>query len=121
MSHKKLGATRPIEMYRLNEDRTWDTVEVEILANTDPNCIEEIARIEAARVFGPGSYMLYNSMDDQCPEIPRMHECDVRLIFQLDQTTVGSEIEQTAAAIDQINLTLQREPYGLGARLEKIV
>lgn len=108
---------RPIEMYMLKEDKTWDTVVVEIPANTHPNRLEEVARIHAVAQYGPGVYMLYNSMDEECPDTPRRSEVRIRLCFDMGQTTVGSEIEQQAAAIDQINLTLQREPYGLGAQI----
>lgn len=68
---------RPIEMYRLTDGGdtgTWDTVEVAIPADTDPNKIEEVARIHAEAQYGVGAYMLY--------------------------------------------LALQREPHGLGARLD---
>jgi hypothetical protein len=57
-------------MYCIREDRTWDTVFVDIPAITHPNKIEEVARIEAAKKFGPGVFMLYNSMDDEVPEMP---------------------------------------------------
>lgn len=90
---------------------------VEIPANTHPNRIEEVGRVHAAAQYGAGWYVLYNSRDDDCPDVPRTSEVKVRLSFDLDQTTVGSEIEQQAAAIDSINLTLQREPYGLGAQI----
>jgi hypothetical protein len=109
---------RPIEMYRIHEDGGWDTVIVEIPADTDPHIIEEIGRIHAEAQYGPGAYMLYNTMDDECPIL--RSEIKVRLSFDLDEVTVGSEIEQQDAAIEVINLLLQREPHGLGARLEKI-
>lgn len=109
---------RPIEMYRIMEDGTWDTVMVEIPANTDPNRIEEVARIQAVKKWGLAAYTLYNSMDDECPDgVPPRSQVEVMLSFDMDQQTVGSEIEQQRAAIDQINLTLQRDPYGLGARI----
>lgn len=39
------------------------------------------------------------------------------LQFDADQITAGSSTEQARQALDQINLTLQREPFGLGAQL----
>ena len=39
------------------------------------------------------------------------------LQFDADQITAGSIKEQTRQALDQINLTLQRQPFGLGAQL----
>ena len=98
-------------------ERTWTTVLVEIPANTHPNRLEEVARIHAVSQFGPGAYMLYCSMDDECPECPQRSELWVRLTFDMGQITEGSEEEQQMAAVEQINLTLQRQPYGLGAQI----
>ena len=39
------------------------------------------------------------------------------LQFDADQITRGSAEQQAAQALDLINLTLQREPFGLGAQL----
>lgn len=39
------------------------------------------------------------------------------LQFDADQVTKGTPLNQAHQAIDQINLVLQREPYGLGAQL----
>lgn len=39
------------------------------------------------------------------------------LQFDADQVTRGSAEKQAAQALDLINLTLQREPFGLGAQL----
>jgi hypothetical protein len=41
----------------------------------------------------------------------------VDLQFDADQITHGTAEEQANQAIEQINLTLQREPFGLGAQL----
>ncbi len=110
---------RPIEMYRMGDGDTgtWDTVMVEIPANTHPNRLEEVARIHAAEQHGPGAYMLYNSMDDDCPDCPHRSEIVVRMAFDMGQITEGTEAEQQRAAVDIINLALQREPYGLGAQI----
>ena len=110
--------TRRVEMIQLNPDRTWeDGIMVEIPANTHPSRIEEVARIHAAEQHGTAWYVLYHSMDDECPNVPIRSEMKVGLSFDLGQATVGSETEQQAAAIDAINLTLQREPHGLGAQI----
>lgn len=53
-------------------------------------------------------------------EVPERAEVFVKLSFDLDQMTVGSEEEQKAAVIEQINLVLQREPYGLGANISEV-
>jgi|APCry1669189665_1035243.scaffolds.fasta_scaffold40201_1 hypothetical protein len=37
--------------------------------------------------------------------------------FDAEQTTSGTPLEQARQAIEQINLALQREPYGLGAQI----
>lgn len=39
------------------------------------------------------------------------------LVFDGDQITHGTPEEQVAQAIHEINLVLQREPYGLGAQI----
>lgn len=39
------------------------------------------------------------------------------LQFDADQITHGSAEQQARQAVDLINLTLQREPFGLGAQL----
>ena len=39
------------------------------------------------------------------------------LQFDTDQVTHGSAEQQARQAVDLINLTLQREPFGLGAQL----
>lgn len=114
---------RTVEMYRMSDGGdtgTWHTVMVELPANTHPNRLEEVAREHAQAQYGPGAYMLYNSMDDECPECPFRHSIVVRLSFDVNQTTVGSGTEQQLAAIDQVNLTLQREPHGLGAQISLI-
>jgi hypothetical protein len=41
----------------------------------------------------------------------------VDLQFDADQITHGDPEQQANQAIDVINLTLQREPFGLGAQL----
>ena len=41
----------------------------------------------------------------------------VDLQFDADQIPHGSKEQQVRQAIDQINLVLQREPFGLGAQL----
>ena len=114
---------RTVEMYRISDggtERTWSTVMVEIPANTRPNRLEEVARIHAAAQHGPGAYMLYNSMDDECPDCPQQSEIVVRLTFDMGQITEGSEAEQQMAAVEIINLSLQREPYGLGAQISML-
>jgi len=109
---------RTVEMYRINEDRTWNTVMVELPANTHPNRLEEVARMHAVAQYGPAAdYMLYNSMDDECPDVPHRSEIVVRLSFDIGQITEGSEAEQQMSAVEQINLALQRQPYGLGAQI----
>ena len=114
---------RTVEMYRMSDGGdtgTWQTVMVELPANTRSFRLEKVAREHAQAQYGPGAYMLYNSMDDECPECPVRSEIVVRLSFDMGQTTVGSETEQDLAAIDQINLTLQRQPHGLGAQISLI-
>lgn len=111
---------RTVEMYRISDgdsSGTWDTVMVEIPANTHSNRLKKVACIHAAAQYGPGAYMLYNSMDDECPDCPRRSEIIVRLCFDMGQITEGSEVEQQKAAVEVINLALQREPYGLGAQI----
>ncbi len=110
-------ANRTIAMYRLAEDGTWDTVRVEIPANTHSDKIEEVGRSHVDAQYGPGAYMLYDSMDDDCPDGPMRSRVEAVLSFDLGQTTVGTETEQQAAAIEQINLALRLHPHGLGARL----
>lgn len=39
------------------------------------------------------------------------------LQFDADQTTAGTAKAQLKQAVEQINLVLQRQPYGLGAQL----
>jgi hypothetical protein len=41
----------------------------------------------------------------------------VDLQFDADQVTHGSPEDQVRQAIEQMNLTLQRQPFGLGAQL----
>ena len=41
----------------------------------------------------------------------------IDLQFDADQITHGDEEQQANQAIDVIKLTLQREPFGLGAQL----
>jgi hypothetical protein len=41
----------------------------------------------------------------------------VSLQFDANQITHGRNEQQVRAAVDLINLTLQREPFGLGAQL----
>lgn len=115
----KTDQNRPIEMYRLLDENQWDTVVVEIPADTNPHVIEAVARIHAEAQYGTFAYMLYSSMDDECPGIPARSKVQVTLSFDLNEITTGSEIEQQDAAIEVVNLTLQRQPFGLGARLEK--
>ncbi len=113
---------RPIEMYLLRENNTWTPVIVDIPADTPPDriIIEEAGRDAMKERFGECVTMLYNSMDDECPEIPERSEIVVKLTFDMGQTTVGAEEKQQAAAIEQINLALQRVcGDGLGARIEK--
>lgn len=64
---------------------------------------------------------LYNSNVGEVEpdkDVPKRSEIAVTLSFDLDQITTGSEIEQQAAAVDVVNLTLQREPFGLGASIK---
>ncbi len=62
--------TRPIKMYRMRDDNTWDTVFVDILAITHPDMIEEVATKAAVRKFGPGdAYAIYNTYDDEVPDL----------------------------------------------------
>ena len=44
-----------------------------------------------------------------------IHRVEVQ--FDADQITKGTAEQQADQAIEQINLTLQREPFGLGAQL----
>ena len=41
----------------------------------------------------------------------------VDIQFDADQITHGTKEQQADQAIEQINLTLQRQPFGLGAQL----
>ena len=63
-------ANRTIEMYRLweGDEHKWDTVMVEIPADTPDDRIEAVGRIHAEAQHGPAPYMLYNSMEDDRPE-----------------------------------------------------
>lgn len=116
---------RTVEMYRLSDGEdtgTWDTVMVELPADTPDYRLEEVARTHAAAQYGEGAYLMYNSMDDECPKVERGPErlrAVVILEFDADQLTVGSKEEQEIAAVELVNLTLQREPYGLGANVRR--
>jgi hypothetical protein len=44
-----------------------------------------------------------------------IHRVEVQ--FDADQITHGTAEQQADQAIEQINLTLQRQPFGLGAQL----
>jgi len=44
-----------------------------------------------------------------------IHRVEVQ--FDADQVTHGTAEQQADQAIEQINLTLQRQPFGLGAQL----
>lgn len=41
----------------------------------------------------------------------------IALQFDLDQVTAGQVKDQVQQAVDEINLTLQRQPFGLGAQI----
>ena len=41
----------------------------------------------------------------------------LELVFDADHVTHGSIVKQADQALELINLTLQREPFGLGAQL----
>lgn len=41
----------------------------------------------------------------------------LELVFDADQLTHGSNTQQASQALELINLTLQRDPFGLGAQL----
>lgn len=42
---------------------------------------------------------------------------NLTLQFDADQITHGNALQQAQAALDMINLELQRQPYGLGAQI----
>lgn len=112
---------RKVEMARMMDDGTWDTVMVSIPSITHPSLIEETARGIAAVVHGSqSSYALYNSYDDDADDLPARSELQVKFSFDLGEITVGSEREQQDAAIELVSLMLQREPYGLGAQISRI-
>ncbi len=73
--------SRPIELYRHFEDRTWDTVIVDIPATTHESKIVEVAFAAADKKFGrvPAAtstdsavcgWAIYNTYDDEVPEVP---------------------------------------------------
>lgn len=70
-------------------------------------------------VTGMWLYHYGNEEEEGGSKPLRRSEVRCVLFFKMDEITVGSEIEQQAAAIEQVNLALQRQPYGLGAKLEK--
>ena len=54
------------------------------------------------------------------PDVPEMQTITIRrldLQFDANQNTHGPASAQADQAIELINLTLQREPFGLGAQL----
>ena len=72
-------ANRTIEMYCLSDggdSGTWTTVSVEVPADTHESQLEAVARTHAEAQYGPGAYMMYNSMDDEVmdDEVPDTHE-----------------------------------------------
>lgn len=117
---------RAVEMYRLSDGGdtgTWDTVMVELPADTPHDRLEAVARTHAIAQYGEGAYRMYNSMDDECPclKVPKRLGVVVVLEFDADKVTVGSEKYQQGAAVELVNLALQREPYGLGANINLIL
>jgi hypothetical protein len=114
--------TRPIEMGIAFASGRWTTEVVDIPADTPEDKILEVAQATIRNIEMVGAWV-YNSMDDDCPEVeteqtPRRLGCCVILSFDADQITMGQNCEQRDAAIEQVNLVLQREPHGLGARLQ---
>ena len=51
---------------------------------------------------------------------PRELRITVELAFDADEVTEGSDTTQIDQAIHAINLTLQREPYGLAAQIMRV-
>jgi hypothetical protein len=117
---------RPIEMGVATSDGTFYYVTVNVPADTPVDKLFEVCQAEALKLHQEreddrevrGTW-LHDTQDDECPDFPRRLEVTCILSFDADETTVGTDIEQGEAAVDQINLVLQREPHGLGARLEK--
>lgn len=61
---------RPIELYRILADGTWDVVMVEIPATTHESQIAEVAFAVAKKQFGGEAWAIYNTYDDEVPEVP---------------------------------------------------
>jgi len=95
-----------------------DTVENE--AHTEDGVGIEALISKLKELNGPPVDDLAGNYPNDDPSPPMRSEVMVKLSFDLDEITVGSEKEQQAAAIEVINLTLQREPFGLGARLDEV-
>lgn len=118
--------TRPIEMGVAFSDGQWESHIVQIPADTSNAKLEEVGG-EAVIIFcyDPrttsrdiiGTWV-YNSMEDECPDVDRRADVRVRLSFDLNQITSGTELEQKAKAVERVNLALQDEPFGLGARID---
>lgn len=73
-----LVPTRPIELYLLREDCTWDTVVVDIPATTHESKIEEVAFAAADKKFGGAAWAIYNTYDDSVPEVSGAFIIEVR-------------------------------------------
>lgn len=48
----------------------------------------------------------------------RIRITGISIEFDADQATTGTNIEQARSAMEQINLALQRQPYGMAARVD---
>ncbi len=104
--------TRPIELYCIRENRTWDTVIVDIPAITHPDKIEEVARKVAAETHGAGySFMLYNSMDDDMPELEDVWIITVQDNARAEQKFVVEGAKDDEEALDMMG-DGNRESYG---------
>ena len=106
--------TRPIELYRLweGENHRWDTVMVDIPAITHPDKVEEVARQVAAKISGGAyAYMLYNSMEDDVPELDDVWIITVQDNARAEQKFVVEGAKDDEEALDMMGEG-NRESYG---------
>ncbi len=122
--------TRPIEMgVALSNGNWYAGVMIDVPADTPKDKLQEVGseivlKSPALHEEEVAFIWVYNSMDDKCPEVeipPRRLRLFCSLSFDADQVTTGTDREQEEAAVDQVNFALQREPYGLGARLDELL
>lgn len=62
--------TRHIELAQLHSGGTWATVFVDIPATTHESKVVEVAIAAGSAKYGPGLYCIYNTYDDDVPEVP---------------------------------------------------